>query len=329
MEAGPSSAGSGGPGSASTMEVCRRKKVPPPRKCNQPERLPLFFKNFEKYAAAEYGDDLDSWLLILPDFVEGRILKVVQAFGEDKEYGDVKERLLKDFVQKEIVTGNLYQDILDLRREPNEDLRCFTIRLEGLAAKLGSDEEGKNALIMNALEKNVPVEILKEIKKQRCMAEETTIDDFVMLSEELMKIFNISDGGGDHKVRIVTRSENTEPVADFPMERGACFNCGVFGHFSRDCSKGKKTNSVKCYKCGGQGHIARNCREGNNSAREEKRERQLPICGFCGVYGHCMIRCREFRQFQDGQAPKGSTGRYDGCNTRGFSSRKDSFDNGN
>lgn len=267
----------------------RRRKAPPPFKCGKGSELEYFFRTFEKYVSREYSDDEEDWRLVLPEYLEGDILKAARSFKAHERYCVIKARLLKDFATPGRITGTSYSDLLDAKKESKESLGCFRIRLEGMIEGLGVDDSGRRALIIKALERNTEESILTDIKKLRVVTGDLSVERYVELYNDFSKLTVSKPDVVAALEQPAARVAHSDRVDVRPPV--ICFRCNREGHFARDCTMSNL--NLKCYVCHQPGHVMRQC-----PGQTSNNVRPILYCGFCGRPGHAMVHCREFNEYR-------------------------------
>ena len=301
------------------------ERVPPPALCSQVNDLPYFFKIFERYATFMYKSDKQSWLQILPNYVEGEVLQIVNAFGNNYSYDEIKDRILSEFIKPHKVSGQSYIDLLTLKKRPNENLRCFLIRLESLTALIETNPNGRRAIILSALRNNISSEVLFHVDLQLCSHPSFTISDFIerseAVSETLLKQKSCVQAAESVQVGEVL-GDSFLPSG----QSGITSNVSqINGSSCRSDSAGSSCNGcVEHLLCGERSHFTGDC-EGTKGMLpgKGKTKQQSPLlCGFCGQVGHAMIQCDKFLEFQSKLFSVDISGDsnevHDVCNVRGF-----------
>ena len=287
------------------LQQLSRVKVPPPNLCDNPGSLEKFFETFERYALATYGDDKISWLQILPSFLKGEPLQICNALGDSLEYEELRDRMIDEFAVPAGITSQIFTRLLEAKIMDGESLKCFGIRLEGLADKIPSDDAGKRALMLSAFRANLPDDVNKQLDLQLDM-NTVTFREVLSKAETFKNVLRGSFGAASSdsarpftiKKEQVMIANSSDAGLDKPVKElkyisksVTCFGCRQEGHVVKDCPSKEKQNGVSCYSCGKLGHVARNCWN-PRSFKPDKEERENRTCHLCGKVGHLKRDCR-------------------------------------
>jgi hypothetical protein len=120
---------------------------------------------------------------------------------------------------------------------------------------------------------------------------EPTVAESLLLEEDAKFFASAAQQGaaigGPHVKASHSGTSSKSPTSHAPGEKKSkprlCNNCGVEGHFKKDCPNPKA--KLKCYNCNEQGHISKDCRK-----PKIKKAKAGAKCSKCGG-GHYTNRC--------------------------------------
>ena len=101
-------------------------EVPPPVIFNGVGNIKDFFISFERFCRSKYGDNYDSYLVVLPTYLAGEAKNIAQSFGtgSNVSYNTVKNRLIAEHARKSLGRNN-FTDFFSATRLPSESLVCL------------------------------------------------------------------------------------------------------------------------------------------------------------------------------------------------------------
>ena len=255
-------------------------KVPPPLPYKNVGSIEDFFTKFERYAQSQYQQDHDSYLSILPSFLEGEAKNIVFAFGNGAgiTYANVKERLIAELTTRRTIGSNQYTDFFGAKRRPGESLVCYSIRLQSMADKLpNASQQTKAVMTSSKFLGGLPPAVSRQVNIHMANNANATLEQIVKLATILDSsegtVANVMTGQQDQISVDVTpdpylgwgecsQTNAIPPLMNIAAQAAPsgglpqCYVCKSPAHYASDCPVVKTT---RCYNCQDLGHIAKNC----------------------------------------------------------------------
>ena len=290
---------------AQSIADMKTNHVPPPTPYKGIGSISDFFAAFDRYAGAQYKVDYQSYLQILPNFLEGEAKAIALSYGSGSavRYQDVKGRIIREMDRRNCMGANSMTDFFSIKRLPGESLTCFVIRLENSALKVEAcpTERAQKEIVRSKFLNSLPDPVVAKLTEHFGYMDSVELEKVVRLASIFEEHMGLSPSAWP-----VNQVAATAPAPGVPGDLGSSFNHTSPSHnysfaianqnlnhseryspanhrndqltpnlnprerYPSPSPRNNPRGNVRCYNCQGQGHYARDCnqRSSRNSGNE-------------------------------------------------------------
>ena len=281
---------------AQSIADMKTNHVPPPTPYKGIGSVSDFFAAFDRYACAQYKVDYQSYLQILPNFLEGEAKAIALSYGSGSavRYEDVKERIIREMNRRNCMGANSMTDFFSIKRLPGESLTCFVIRLENSAVKVEAcpTAAAQRELVRSKFLNSLPDPVVTKLTEHFGYMDAVELEKVVRLASIFEEHMGLSPNawpvnpvaatapapgvprglGNLHNYTSPSNNYNSDtpnqnlnpseryPPADHRNDQPTPNrNLNPRERYPSPSPRNNPRGNVRCYNCQGQGHYARDC----------------------------------------------------------------------
>ncbi|XP_037957425.1 uncharacterized protein LOC119687237 [Teleopsis dalmanni] len=221
--------------------------------------IDVWLNEFEDISVMMQWDDLQKFIFAKKS-IKGLARTYLMSERGINNWFKLKNALINEF-KESTNSAELHKLMCSRKIKKNESCQEYFLNMKELASRGNIEEEALMQYVIEGInDLNINKIILYGAKNLR---------EF----KEKLKCYESISG----KDRAVNLKVNKKPAEQQGKEAKniLCYNCGMKGHVSSNCSN--KSKGMKCFKCSDYGHIAKHCTIKQNENAPNANTRVLSI----------------------------------------------------